>query len=211
MKRAWLAALGLMCVGAGLAVWAAGCGSEKMQGSAETVKNLQAAYNGESNAKARYEASALKADEEGYQQVASLFRAAATAEGIHLANHAKVIRAMGAEPTAEIEAPEVGTTSENLAAGIKGETYERLTMYPDYIKQARADGSDSAVQTFSYALAAETEHAKLYKMALDDLGNWKTGPKTFIVCDVCGFTTLNLDLSKCPVCSNPKEGLKEVA
>ncbi len=211
MKRAVLAGLGLVCVGAALAVWMAGCGSKNVQGSAETVKNLQAAFNGESNAKARYEAFARKADEEGYQQVASLFRAAASAEGIHLTNHAKVIRSMGAAPEAEIGAPEVGTTSENLAAAIEGESHERDSMYPDFIKQAKADGSDSAVQTFSYALAAETEHAKLYQMALNDLDNWKNGPKTFIVCDVCGYTTLSLDLSKCPVCSNPKEGLKEVA
>ena len=57
-----------------------------------TLGNLVAAYNGESNAHVRYAAFALKADEEGFTQVASLFRAASRAEEIHAANHATVIR-----------------------------------------------------------------------------------------------------------------------
>ena len=46
-----------------------------------TLDNLQAAYNGESNASAKYAAFAKKADEEGYGQVASLFRAASPDDG----------------------------------------------------------------------------------------------------------------------------------
>ena len=66
------------------------------------LDDLQAAFQGESNANARYEAFAKKADEEGYAQVARLFRAAARAEKIHAASHGQVIRSLGAEPKAEI-------------------------------------------------------------------------------------------------------------
>ena len=66
--------------------------------SAKTVENLQTAFDGESNANAKYLAFAKKADEEGYLMVASLFRAAARAEEIHKNNHADVIKKMGAEP-----------------------------------------------------------------------------------------------------------------
>lgn len=55
----------------------------------KTLENLLTAYNGESNANAKYLAYAEKADEEGYAKVASLFRAAASAEKIHITNHAK--------------------------------------------------------------------------------------------------------------------------
>ena len=105
----------------------------------QTLKNLLAAFNGESNASARYAAFAVKADEDGYLKVASLFRAASRAEQIHAANHAKVIVKMGAAaPVATIEAVTVNTTVENLKAAIAGETYEVDVMYPDFIKEAEA-------------------------------------------------------------------------
>ena len=72
---------------------------------------------------------AEQADKEGCRDVANLFRAAARAEQIHASNHAEVIRQLGAEPKNNIETPQVKTTRENLEAAIKGETYERDTMY----------------------------------------------------------------------------------
>jgi rubrerythrin len=102
----------------------------------KTLENLQAAYNGESNAHAKYTLFAKKADAEGYCQVASLFRAAARAEQIHAQNHARVIRKLGAEPVATIEAHPVKSTRENLQTAIAGETYERDTMYPAFIQEA---------------------------------------------------------------------------
>ena len=74
----------------------------------KTLVNLETAFNGESNAQARYLAFAKKADADGLPPVASLFRAAARAEEIHAANHAKVIRALGGVPQAQIEEPKVG-------------------------------------------------------------------------------------------------------
>jgi rubrerythrin len=65
-----------------------------------TLENLQAAYNGESNAHSRYLAFAKQASLEGYGEVASLFRAAARAEEIHASNHAAVLRMLGAVPQA---------------------------------------------------------------------------------------------------------------
>ncbi|HEX7334620.1 MAG TPA: rubrerythrin family protein, partial [Pyrinomonadaceae bacterium] len=82
----------------------------------KTLDNLQTAFNGESNAKARYLAFAQKAEAEGYGKVASLFRAAARAEDIHANNHAEVIRKLGATPTADVKTPEVKSTAENLQA-----------------------------------------------------------------------------------------------
>src|SRR5271166_4113130 len=114
-----------------------------------TVENLQTAFNGESNAHARYLAFAVKADQEGYGEVASLFRAAARAEEIHAANHAAVIKELGGVPQAKIEKPDVKTTRDNLQAAIKGETYERDTMYPEFLKQARIDGSRAAIKSLN--------------------------------------------------------------
>ncbi len=177
-----------------------------------TLDNLQAAYNGESNAHARYLAFAERADSEGYGAVASLFRAAARAEEIHARNHAKVIRSMGAEPQATVETPEVGTTADNLAAAIEGESYERDTMYPEFLAAARAEGNRDALQTFNYAKTAEAEHAKLYSAALENLQSLgDSAAVTYYVCTVCGYTTTSLDFSKCPSCFEPKDNYVSVA
>ena len=169
-----------------------------------TLKNLQAAYNGESNAHARYVVFAVKADEEGYAGVASLFRAAARAEKIHADNHAAVIRKMGAEPQAKIEAGPVRSTRENLMAAIEGETYERDVMYPEFLKAAQQEKNTGAIRTFNFALEAETEHARLFADALAELPS-RRGCTKYLVCAVCGFTAEKLDGTRCPVCNNPRE------
>jgi rubrerythrin len=169
-----------------------------------TLDNLQAAFNGESNAKARYEAFAAKADAEGYKSVASLYRATSKSEGIHATKHADMIKKAGAEPKATIEKADVKSTKENLEASIKGETYEKESMYPAFIKKAEADKNAGAVMTFKGAMAAEVEHAKLYSQALKELDSWKEAGKEFLVCQICGFTSMDKNLKQCPVCSAPR-------
>ncbi len=183
---------------------------KKEAGMATTLDNLMTAYNGESNAHARYVEFAKKADEEGYGQVASLFRAAARAEQIHAKTHGEVIKKLGGTPKADLKKPEVKSTRENLAAALKGETYERDTMYPDFMKQAKAEKNKDAMRAFNHALSAETEHAKLYKEALDNLASWKAGKKDFYVCPVCGYTVAKIDFEKCPVCSAPKDKYEKI-
>jgi rubrerythrin len=178
----------------------------------KTLDNLQTGFKGESNANARYLAFAEKADQEGYGEVASLFRAAAKAEAVHAANHAAVIKMVGGTPEAKIEAPVVKSTKENLEAAIKGESYERDTMYPEFLKQARAEGNRDAVQTLNYAKTAEGEHAKLYSEALNNLPKLKgSKAKDYFVCTVCGYTTSQMDFSKCPSCFTHKDKYEKVS
>jgi len=180
--------------------------------SGETLKNLMTAYNGESNAHARYVAFAQKADAEGFGQVANLFRAAANAEEIHANNHAAVIKELGGAPAADLKPVDVKTTKENLEAAIKGESYERDTMYPAFIKQAKEEKNREALRSFNYAISAEGQHAVLYQGAFDNLASLK-GSKAagYYVCAVCGATTAKLDFAKCPVCFNSKDKYAKVA
>jgi len=171
----------------------------------KTLDNLQAAFNGESNANARYLAFAKKADEEGYGPVASLFRAAAKAEEIHAATHAAAIKQLGAEPKADVKAPVVKSTKENLEEALRGETYERDTMYPEFIKQAKADKNKKAIEAFSEAKVAEGSHAKLYDEAIKNLASWKGPRKDFNLCSVCGYIVVAIDFKKCPNCMAPVE------
>ncbi len=170
----------------------------------QTLKNLMTAFNGESNARAKYLTFADKAEQEGYGKVASLFRAAAQAEGIHLNNHAEVIKTMGGVPEADIKLPEIKSTGENIQDAVKGEEYERNTMYPQFISQARQENNTEAVRTFTYASDAEGEHAKLYREALNNLNQWKVQKAEFSVCPTCGFTVESKPgFASCPTCATP--------
>lgn len=188
--------------------WAAGDEAAAAKATIEVksvLENLQAAFGGESNAHARYLAFAKKADEEGYAEVAALFRAAARSEAIHAKNHEAAIRKLGGKAEAKIAEPAVRSTRENLQAAIEGETYEFETMYPAFLKEARQEKSRDAIRTFNFAREVETEHAALYKEALNNLDAWKAKGKTFYVCPVCGRTMKALDGKKCPVCFTPEE------
>jgi len=92
----------------------------------DTEKNLKDAFAGESQANRKYLAFANKAHQDGYEQVAKLFRAAADAETIHAHAHLNVLKG-------------VKTTEENLREAAKGENYEHTVMYPGFIEQAKKE------------------------------------------------------------------------
>ncbi len=170
--------------------------------SPKTLDNLNAAFQGESNAAHRYEAFAKQAQSDGHAYVARLFRAAARAETIHRESHKQAILALGGNiKDFKLDEVKPGTTAENLQAAIKGESYERDTMYPEFLALAKQDGAKEAVRTFLFAEKAETEHAKLYQAALDNLG--KQADMPIYVCKVCGYTTTTLPDKNCISCREP--------
>jgi rubrerythrin len=170
-----------------------------------TLDNLQAAFNGESNANARYLAFAKKADAEGYGKAASLFRAAARAEQVHFDRHARVIRELGGTPTAKIETPVVKSTAENLKAAMDGEIYESTIMYPGFLAKAEKDKIKAAVDDFEDTGKAEAVHASLYKKALENLDAWKGKGKSFEVCTFCGNVVEKINFMACPLCGKSKD------
>jgi rubrerythrin len=177
--------------------------------SQQTLDNLNTAFQGESNAANRYEAFAKKADAEGYAYVGRLFRAAAKAEGIHRDTHKKAILELdGKIKDFKLDEVKPGTTAENLQAAIKGESYERDTMYPEFMAQAKTDGAKPAIRTLLYAQKAEAEHAKLYKDALDNLG--KNADLPLYVCKVCGYTVTELPAKNCPSCREPVSNYERI-
>ncbi len=176
-----------------------------------TVQNLLAAFKGESNANAKYTAFAAKADAEGWHGAASLLRAAARAEQIHAANHAKVIKQLGGEAKCEIHPVEVRSTLENLKAALSGEQYEIDTMYPGFLEEATARNITAAIRTMTGALEAEKTHARLYGEAIalvvgGKKDSWVGAARDFYVCPVCGYTSeTEEEHERCPVCKCPWE------
>jgi len=179
--------------------------------NATTVQNLLAAFEGESNAHAKYTAFAVKADADGLHGAASLFRAAARAEQIHAANHARVIKQLGGDAKCEIHAVEVKSTLENLKAALGGEQYEIDTMYPGFLEEATERKNTAAIRTFHGALEAEKTHARLYGEAIALLvggkrESWISEARDFYVCPVCGYTSeTEEEHERCPVCNCPWE------
>lgn len=171
------------------------------------LANLLDAFNGESNAHARYLAFAAKADAEGWHGVASLFCAAAYAEHIHAGNHARIIKQQGGTPHAEIHRAESRSTLENLRLALGGEKFEIETMYPEFIRAGEAAHSKAAVRTFTWALEAEKTHARLFAKAIASLeaggkDSWAATEQVFYVCPACGYTSDSAnEHERCPVCN----------
>lgn len=171
------------------------------------LANLLDAFNGESNAHARYLAFAAKADAEGWHGVASLFCAAAYAEHIHAGNHARIIKQQGGTPHAEIHRAESRSTLENLRIALGGEKFEIETMYPEFIRAGEAAHNKAAVRTFTWALEAEKTHARLFAKAIASLeaggkDSWAATEQVFYVCPACGYTSDSAnEHERCPVCN----------
>jgi rubrerythrin len=154
-----------------------------------TIENAHEALAGESQANRKYLAFSEKAAEEGFKNVAVLYKAASEAEAIHAKKLLKVLAMI--EPTAK-----------NLEASIAGETHEFTTMYPEFVKAAEAEKRSDAVLAFTHAMKAEEVHAGLYKKALAAIkaGNDLGREKVFL-CPVCGNIEIGKAPDQCPICS----------
>jgi len=164
-----------------------------------TKDNLAEAFAGESQANRKYLAFAKKAEQDGFAQVAKLFRAAADAETIHAHAH---FRVMGG----------VQGTEANLEAAIEGEGFEFQQMYPKFVEEAEAEDNKPALNSFKNALAVEEIHHGLYSKALEAVKSGSDLPaKKIYVCEVCGNTVEGEAPDKCPICNAPKDKFKEIA
>lgn len=156
---------------------------------------LKEAFAGESQANRKYLAFAKKAEQEGFKQVAKLFKAAAEAETVHAHAHLRELNG-------------IKSTKENLQEAIGGETHEFKEMYPEMIENAKAEDNKGALRSFTYANEVEKIHAALYQKALDSLG--KEQEVEYYVCQVCGMTVENEAPDTCPVCGAKKMAFKKV-
>jgi rubrerythrin len=163
----------------------------------KTEEYLKEAFAGESQANRKYLAFAAAADKEGYPQVARLFRAAAEAETVHAHSHLRVLKG-------------VGTTKENLAGAIAGETHEFRSMYPEMIEVAKAEGNADAERSFNFANEVEKIHARLYQKLLDSLDTARDS-YSYFVCPVCGYTAEAIPPDSCPVCGTKGKMFKEIS
>ena len=131
----------------------------------KTEENLKEAFAGESQANRRYLYFAQKADIEGYNDVASVFRSTAEGETGHAHGHLEYLEEVGDPATGK----PIGETKDNLASDVDGETHEYTDMYPGMAKTAREEGFEEIADWFETLAKAEKSHAGKFQKTLETI------------------------------------------
>jgi rubrerythrin len=118
-----------------------------------TIKNLESALAGESQAHIKYRYFAKIAREEGFEDVAKHFEHTADQELLHAWGHLELL----------IGKP---TTKECLEKAIEGETYEFTTMYPEFHRAAVMEHNHEVEQEMQGQIEESKEHAKQFRDVL---------------------------------------------
>ena len=168
-----------------------------------TLVNLLKAFAGESQARNRYEYYAKVAQKEGYRDIAAHFQRAADNEK----QHAKLELALHNRMKNSSEAS-WGDTIANLNDAIAGESYENVTMYPDFAAIAKEEGHAEAARLFKNIGHVEVEHEKMYQELLTRLSEgheFASDDEETWICEVCGHVHYGKRApKKCPVCGHPE-------
>jgi rubrerythrin len=159
-------------------------------------KHLKEAFAGESKAHVRNLAFARKAEQEGFSQIAQLFRAVADAERVHAEEYLKYLEGV------------IGGTEENLKAAFENEIKAKNDFYPPFIQEAFSVQREDVAWSLSRSRDVEERHAKLYKEALEAM--IREQEAQYHVCQVCGYIFDGPLPEECPVCRAKRENFKKV-
>ena len=182
----------------------------------ETIKNLAAAFVGESQARNRYTIYAKIAKKEGYEQISAIFNETAEQEREHakwLFRMINQLKDQGEDvETIELENVEVptvhGKTKENLQAAIDGETYEHESMYPEFAVKAAEEGFKDIAARLTAIAKAEEHHHERYAKLLKEVeaeSVFKKGEKKRWFCRKCGYWHEGEEApEECPSCGHPQ-------
>jgi rubrerythrin len=120
-----------------------------------TVKNIEAAFAGESMAHIKYRYFARIARAAGDEATARVFEQTADQEVQHAFGHLDLLY-----PKSEM------TPARALQMAIEGETYEYTEMYPQFRHLAEQEGNAAAVAEMDEQIAESKEHAARFAQTL---------------------------------------------
>ncbi len=126
-----------------------------MKPESVTVKNIEAAFAGESMAHIKYMYFAKICHEKGDAETAKVFEETAAQEAQHAFGHLDLLY-----PKAEM------TPAKALDMAIAGETYEYTEMYPNFRHLAEEEGNHAAVEEMDEQIADSKEHAARFQLTL---------------------------------------------
>ncbi len=162
----------------------------------KTIENLKAAFAGESQARNKYTFFAEVARKEGYLYIAKLFEETAENERQHAKDHLLLLQG-------------IGDTVANLKEAIGGEDHEVQSMYPQFVREAEAEGNTRAANAFRQVARIEAHHRERYKklLAMVEAGTvYQRAQPIKWKCTMCGYIVEGTEPpQKCPSCEHPQK------
>jgi rubrerythrin len=161
----------------------------------QTEKNLEKAFEGESQARNKYTYFASVAKKEGYEQIAALFLKTADNEKEHAKMWFKELNG-------------IGDTKDNLSAAADGENYEWTDMYEEFAKTAEEEGFIELAAKFRAVGLIEKHHEERYRALLHNVEMQEVFEKSEVKvweCRNCGHIVVGTKAPDvCPVCNHPQ-------
>ncbi|MDD4851354.1 MAG: rubrerythrin family protein [Gemmiger sp.] len=164
----------------------------------QTYQNLLTAFAGESKAHTKYDIYALKAREDGFEQIGDIFKETAGNEQEHAEIWLKWI----------LGGSDIPDTLTNLKDAAAGERYEWTDMYRRFSETAAQEGFAELAQLFSKVGGIEKQHETRYNKLATNVETDQVfckKEKVAWICMVCGYVTYALCSPEvCPVCGHPQ-------
>lgn len=172
------------------------CALEDNPMSNQLEKNLAHAFAEESKGAVRNKAYVLKAEKDGYPELACLFKAVSNAKSVHARRFLNLMRG------------KIGTTEENLEAALKNEISAAQVVYPAMVEEAK--GAAKAVKkAFMQSRKTDEEYKDLLKKFMQEKD--KQGDRVYYVCQICGHIHVGFIPDNCPVCKAVPGRFKKVS
>ncbi len=184
-----------------------------------TIKALQTRYADEIHAHRKYGLYAQKAQEDGYPNVAHLFRSLAASEAVHGQNFKRILIDLGQEPVLpEISEINISTTKQHLKHATTVEAEEIDNEYPKILAGIASEDHQVAIESIRYAWESEKQHRDLIVKIQEAVSNWfrlvisriENRAAHYYVCHVCGSTLTEVPENFCPICNHSIENYIEV-
>ncbi len=172
-----------------------------------TALNLHASFAAEAQARTRYDFFANQARDEGFIQVAKLFKETADQEFEHALRFFKFFNGGNLPVNWSYPAGVIRDTHANLLASAELENYVGTDMYVQFARKAEEEGFARAADTFNTIIVAENHHEELFLHLADNIARKRVFAReaeTQWRCLNCGYIhTGKAAPDKCPACVKP--------
>ncbi len=172
-----------------------------------TALNLHTSFAAEAQARTRYDFFANQARDEGFIQVAKLFKETADQEFEHALRFFKFFNGGNLPVNWSYPAGVIRDTHANLLASAELENYVGTDMYVQFARKAEEEGFARAADTFNTIIVAENHHEELFLHLADNIARKRVFAReaeTQWRCLNCGYIhTGKAAPDKCPACVKP--------
>ena len=160
-----------------------------------TEANLRSAFAGETQARSKYDYFAKAAENEGFHQIAAIFRETAANEQAHAFIWFSTLGALS-------------NTAMNLENARSGENFEWTDMYEEFARTAEEEGFTEIAKKFRLVGAVEKAHEERFLQLINTVEMQQVFEKTEEImwqCRNCGYICKGTEAPKiCPACKHPQ-------